>query len=1095
MSVIPRLFSLTMFDQFFVWNAIPAQAAMGEYSPLLVIVSFLVACFGSSPGITLTTSMIEVTNLRAKNLMHACGAFAFGSGMWSMHFIGMLSYKMNMAVSYNPWLTAISMSIAIVIAYGVLYIARLEKRSPFTLVLGAILLGAAICGMHYTGMAAMEMGANLRYNPQLFLLSMIIAISACSAAIWIVHFQRFWDGKNQQYLKILGALIMGAGICGMHYTGMAAAVFIPHHEHMHRADQSFNPLAFSVVVITSLIFAIALGFSYLLKERAAALRNKDSPFPLGMILLTALLTLATIIWATSSSLYINHRLSMYVEKGVEINRLASRVAYLNADMVRAMRRMVTTGDLKWEDTYRNDVRRYNETIVQLQDITDNVKKAEDYTQVRDLAAQIDRRLDKEHNALEDKIFEFIHLGRIDEARSLFDRPDYLAHRQSYSDGAERLAENAANILGQTLSLFARIVFYTLYLGAALIVILPLTWYFAYRAVRQWRRELEKARSTLQGNEGKLQQYIHEIEFSRIEAIQAMEASKQEARTIALLRSVSATANRVPTINDAITIALRLTCEYMNCPIGHAYVVDKDNDVLRSTNLWYLNDKDNFRDFVRVTEMKAKHRGEGLTGRAWDIREPVWIADLAEDQNFPRIKLLPHLEVRAGLALPLIVNDEVCYVLEFFFSEVTQQNDAIINLLQETHIQLVHVIARANAEEKLRNAKEAAERANAYKSEFLANMSHELRTPLNSLLGMLRLLNSASLTRDEKDMVDVAFRSSHNLLEIVNDVLDISKIESGAMELEHISMDVHYVISGVVQIFSATARERKITLVWHNSDERYPYVLGDPVRLTQVLTNLVGNAIKYTHEGSVDLRTVINKIDDQHIELHCSVSDTGIGIPKEMQNRVFEKFIQADSSTTRKYGGTGLGLAITKQLVDLMKGQISVKSEIGQGSTFSAVLPFEVTDKLGDDTFMRSNKRTSGTVLPAKARILVAEDQLLNQILIKKVLSNFKVGYYEVADNGVDILKRYQEASWDAILMDCHMPKKDGYETTVAIRELEKQTGQHVPIIAMTANAMAKDKEECFRCGMDDYASKPLNVDELKDILGQWIAFHEEMLRA
>jgi CheY-like chemotaxis protein/HPt (histidine-containing phosphotransfer) domain-containing protein len=231
-------------------------------------------------------------------------------------------------------------------------------------------------------------------------------------------------------------------------------------------------------------------------------------------------------------------------------------------------------------------------------------------------------------------------------------------------------------------------------------------------------------------------------------------------------------------------------------------------------------------------------------------------------------------------------------------------------------------------------------------------------------------------------------------------------------------------------------------------------------------------------------------DDKRVQFRCEITDTGIGIPNEMHARIFEKFVQGDSTTTRKYGGTGLGLAITKQLVELMGGHIGVESEIEVGSTFWFTIPFEVTDRLSDEKNVRRKRMASGTIAPSAARILVAEDHPMNQMFMTTLLKRFGIGTFEIAENGTAVLKRHAENPWDVILMDCHMPEKNGYDTTNEIRDSEKRTGAHVPIIAMTANAMIGDKEKCLRYGMDEYLSKPVSIDELKEVLGQWIYFEE-----
>lgn len=391
-------------------------------------------------------------------------------------------------------------------------------------------------------------------------------------------------------------------------------------------------------------------------------------------------------------------------------------------------------------------------------------------------------------------------------------------------------------------------------------------------------------------------------------------------------------------------------------------------------------------------------------------------------------------------------------------------------------------------DKLRAAKDKAVAENQAKSEFLANMSHELRTPLNSILGMLRLLKEAGLTTEDLGLVDTALNASSSLLEIVNDILDLSKIESGEMQLEQIGLDLGHAIDNTIDLLRHNAEAKRIPIIHRMTSDKLPYVLGDPIRFTRILMNLIGNAIKYTDKGKIEIRSSAHQLNDTQIEFRCEIEDSGIGIPSDKLHRIFEKFVQGDSSTTRQYGGTGLGLAITKHLIELMGGTIGVTSEPYVGSTFWFTIPYIITDHLNEEKYAEVQKLGSGIIAPDQVRILVAEDHPMNQILITKILQRFGIVAFEIVDNGVDALVRYHKAPWDIILMDCHMPKKNGYDTTTDIREHERNTPAHIPIVAMTANAMAGEREKCLLLGMDAYISKPIDFDAFKAVLSQWIKF-------
>lgn len=382
--------------------------------------------------------------------------------------------------------------------------------------------------------------------------------------------------------------------------------------------------------------------------------------------------------------------------------------------------------------------------------------------------------------------------------------------------------------------------------------------------------------------------------------------------------------------------------------------------------------------------------------------------------------------------------------------------------------------------ELECSREEALQASRMKSEFLANMSHEIRTPLNGVLGMTDIALKTDLTPDQQKYLKMVKTSGEVLLTVINDVLDFSKIEAGRMELDPVEFDFRDSINDTIILFSQKASEKDIELKYTVSPDIPKKIMGDPMRLRQVLTNLVSNAVKFTHDGSVTVKVdLASKVDNQ-ICLQFSVSDTGIGLTTEQQQKIFEPFTQADASMTRKYGGTGLGLSIALRLINLMQGRLWVESNLGSGSTFYFKACFSEPKMDSHTPQVMSSQiqpEDSQGSMEVPLKILLAEDSEINQAVASHML--VEAGHtVDIANNGNEVLQKLKVHAYDVILMDVHMPEMNGFETTAAIRELETSLMTRLPIIALTANALTGDKEKCLLAGMDGYVSKPFKQNEL-----------------
>jgi PAS domain S-box-containing protein len=555
--------------------------------------------------------------------------------------------------------------------------------------------------------------------------------------------------------------------------------------------------------------------------------------------------------------------------------------------------------------------------------------------------------------------------------------------------------------------------------------------------------------------------------------QAEAAIQQHTAMVKLLQMVAVAANEAPTPRDALQIGVDQVCAYTGWPVGDAFVLAQDGSGdLSPALVWHVDQPERFRHFQSITDRARFQRGVGLPGRVLATASAAWIVDVTRDANFPRVKAAVDSGVKAAFAFPVLAGSEVVAVLEFFSGEHREPDPALLDAMAHIGTTLGRVFERHRAAEELRLAKEAAESASGAKSSFLATMSHELRTPLNAVLGYAQVLGrDPDLRPEQRKALGIIEGSGEHLLSLINEILDLAKIEAGTIEIRPAPFDLPRLLQGLAELMRARAKEKGLTFTGEWPPDLPAAVHADEKRLRQVLMNLLDNAIKYTTEGGVAL-----KMGPHQGRLRFMVEDTGVGIRPEQLPKIFESFHQVrDPSTFAE--GTGLGLAISRTLVGLMGGTLEVASTPGEGSRFwfDLLLPAVPLVRESPD---RQRPSIIG-VRGARRRLLVVDDKEDNRALVRDLLAPLGFEILEAEDARACLRLAASERP-DAILLDLRMPGMDGLEATRRLRAMPDT--RDLVIIAVSASAFEQHREDCLAAGANDFLAKPFRLDRLLDLL-------------
>ena len=1022
-----------MFDAYFSSSLKPDPLLWAQHDPWLVALSLLVSMGAAGVALHLANLAREAGTPGRRQVALGTGALALGSGIWTMHYIGMLAFALCGQAGFDPWLTLLSVLPGLAAAWVALRLLQRETLSARVLWASALAVGAGIGAMHYIGMAASELAPYMRYDLFGFVLSVLVAVLLAALALWVRFGLRGRLGLRTGRLTMLAGAVMGLAIAGMHYTGMAALRFVEPIAQINVPTATVPlqvTLSLAIAIVTLALTGLVVALNASLRYRQLYQQVQASEERQRAIVDTASDAVVMVDGEGRVRTFNPSAERMFGWSAREI--IGQPFGLLAPDAERALHeanlRALLHGSPAQGRPMDRDVhaRRRDASVFPARLAFGRVQTAGELLAVgfvtdltaRQAAEEALRRSEEQlrgfvgnlpgvaFRLLTGEPRATVFISEVVQALTGWSADDFLQGRVQleslvHPDDRARREDQVRHSLA-----------------------LDAPWQLSYRIVARdgqtrWASEYARGARDVDGR------------LRWIDGV-LLDVSEERARSAEFRGTVTA-------MNRAQALA-----EFS--PDGHL-----------------IQANDNYLALTGYTLDEVL----GLPHSAFC--PPEFAAEPAYAAFWQRLRagefIVGEFERRGKDGRPLWIHAS--------YNPIFDAEGKVFKIVKF----VTDLSQRRAMEQDLRAAKERAEQAAAARSAFLANMSHEIRTPMNAIIGFTEALLDTPLTEAQRRPLSTVQRSARSLLRLLNDILDSAKLERGAVQLELRAFDLRALCEDTLATLQAEADRKGLALCLDFPPEVGAAWQGDAFRLQQILINLLGNAIKFTHQGSVTLRAV-----PQTQGVQLDVVDTGIGMSADAAARIFDAFTQADASTTRRYGGTGLGTSIARQLAELMQGEITLRSAPGEGSTFSLRLPLHAA-RPEEVAAAQAPARTAAPLPPLA--VLAVDDVHENLEVLEAVLA--RDGHaVTTANSGAQALELLARQRFDLVLMDLQMPDMDGLEATRRLRAREAG-GTRLPVIALSASVLEQDRRDALAAGMDGFADKPLDpprlIAEIARVLG------------